>query len=166
VRAAAIPLLFPPMKIGESTSATAPWRQIHPLSAGDHLGADRLLVIGVRARLAAGVTVDACTPSCRRRGRFSANMLDTLFTDQIYGDLEQLEPHQHAGAQRAAGRPRRRPIETLMLAPKCRSARDRGAPVGEMPQGTAGTAAGDRRPRRIRLPAASYLMFEAATAAR
>src|SRR5256885_3272916 len=33
-------------------------RQLHPLSPAIHLGADRLLVIGVRARRAAGEAVD------------------------------------------------------------------------------------------------------------
>src|ERR1700686_2395741 len=55
---AAIPLLFPPIKIGEEYFGDRAMRQVHPLSPAIHLGADRLLVLGVRARRAAGVTVD------------------------------------------------------------------------------------------------------------
>src|SRR5205085_8246446 len=56
-----------------------------------HLGADRLLVIGVRARRAAGVVVDRLHAVMPTPGEIFGYMLDTLFTDQIYGDLEQLE---------------------------------------------------------------------------
>src|SRR5271170_2541909 len=45
---AAIPLLFPPMKLGEDYFGDGAMRQIHPLSPAIHLGADRLLIIGVR----------------------------------------------------------------------------------------------------------------------
>src|SRR5580700_9433390 len=60
---AAIPLLFPPIKIGEDYFGDGAMRQIHPLSPAIHLGADRLLIIGVRARRAAGVAVNRLTPS-------------------------------------------------------------------------------------------------------
>jgi len=150
---AAIPLLFPPMKIGEEYFGDGAMRQIHPLSPAIHLGADRLLVIGVRARRAAGVTVDRLHTVMPTPGEIFGYMLDTLFTDQIYGDLEQLERIKHAGAQRAAGRPRRTADRDADAGAECRSARDRGAPRGRDAAGTAGTAAGDRRPRRIRLPA-------------
>ncbi len=55
---AAIPLLFPPIRIGEEYFGDGAMRQLHPLSPAIHLGADRLLIIGVRARRAAGVTVN------------------------------------------------------------------------------------------------------------
>src|SRR5690349_19832847 len=50
----AIPLLFPPMQLGEDHYGDGAMRQMNPLSPAVHLGADRLLVIGVRARRAAG----------------------------------------------------------------------------------------------------------------
>ena len=56
-----------------------------------HLGADRLLIIGVRARRAAGVAVNRAATAMPTPGAIFGYMLDTLFTDQIYGDLEQLE---------------------------------------------------------------------------
>jgi len=88
---AAIPLLFPPIKIGDDYFGDGAMRQIHPLSPAIHLGADRLLVIGVRARRAAGVTVNRVHIPMPTPGEIFGYMLDTLFTDQIYGDLEQLE---------------------------------------------------------------------------
>jgi len=88
---AAIPLLFPPMRIGDEYYGDGAMRQVHPLSPAIHLGADRLLIIGVRARRAAGVQVHRLPPIMPTPGEIFGYMLDTLFTDQIYGDLEQLE---------------------------------------------------------------------------
>src|SRR5207253_2584795 len=70
-----------------------------------------------RARRAAGVTVDRLHTVMPTPGEIFGYMLDTLFTDQIYGDLEQLERINtlvHSAPQAARGE---RPIETLMLAP-------------------------------------------------
>src|SRR5262245_39000296 len=53
----AIPLLFPPMQLGEEHFGDGAMRQLNPLSPAVHLGADRVLVVGVRARRAAGVAV-------------------------------------------------------------------------------------------------------------
>jgi NTE family protein len=114
---AAIPLLFPPMRIGDEYYGDGAMRQVHPLSPAIHLGADRLLITGVRARRAAGVQVNRLPPIMPTPGEIFGYMLDTLFTDQIYSDLEQLERFNelvHAAPQAARGG---RPIETLMLAP-------------------------------------------------
>src|SRR5580693_10337274 len=51
----AIPMLFPPMRLGDEYFGDGAMRQMNPLSPAIHLGADRLLVIGVRARRDAGV---------------------------------------------------------------------------------------------------------------
>ena len=114
---AAIPLLFPPIMIGDQYYGDGAMRQVHPLSPAIHLGADRLLIIGVRARRAAGVQVNRLPPIMPTPGEIFGYMLDTLFTDQIYSDLEQLERFNewvHAAPLAARGG---RPIETLMLAP-------------------------------------------------
>src|SRR5204862_526698 len=66
-------------------------RQPHPLSPAIHLVADRLQIIGVRARRAAGVTVNRHQSVMPTPGEIFGYMLDTLFADQIYADLEQLE---------------------------------------------------------------------------
>jgi len=158
---AAIPLLFPPMKIGEEYFGDGAMRQIHPLSPAIHLGADRLLVIGVRARRAAGVVVDRLHAVMPTPGEIFGYMLDTLFTDQIYGDLEQLERINtlvHSAPQAARGE---RPIETLMLAPSVDPREIAARHVGEMPQGLRVLlrVIGGRDVSGYQL--ASYLMFEA-----
>lgn len=158
---AAIPLLFPPIKIGEEYFGDGAMRQVHPLSPAIHLGADRLLVIGVRARRAAGVTVDRQHSVMPTPGEIFGYMLDTLFTDQIYGDLEQLERINtlvHSAPQAARGE---RPIETLMLAPSVDPREIAARHVREMPPGLRALlrVIGGRDVSGYQL--ASYLMFEA-----
>ncbi len=158
---AAIPLLFPPIKIGEEYYGDGAMRQVHPLSPAIHLGADRLLVIGVRARRAAGVTVDRQHAVMPTPGEIFGYMLDTLFTDQIYGDLEQLERINtlvHSAPQAARGE---RPIETLMLAPSVDPREIAARHVSEMPAGLRALlrVIGGRDVSGYQL--ASYLMFEA-----
>ncbi|HKD52590.1 MAG TPA: patatin-like phospholipase family protein [Steroidobacteraceae bacterium] len=158
---AAIPLLFPPIKIGEEYFGDGAMRQLHPLSPAIHLGADRLLIIGVRARRAAGVAPASRTPIMPTPGDIFGYMLDTLFTDQIYGDLEQLEQINvlvHNAPEAARGE---RPIETLMLAPSVDPREIAARYAAEMPPGLRALlrVIGGRDASGYQL--ASYLTFEA-----
>ncbi|HEY0767518.1 MAG TPA: patatin-like phospholipase family protein [Steroidobacteraceae bacterium] len=158
---AAIPLLFPPIKIGDEYFGDGAMRQVHPLSPAIHLGADRLLIIGVRARRAAGVAVNRLPTVMPTPGEIFGYMLDTLFTDQIYGDLEQLERINtlvHSAPQAARGE---RVIETLMLAPSVDPREIAARHVHEMPRGLRVLlrVIGGRDVSGYQL--ASYLMFEA-----
>ena len=114
---AAIPLLFPPMRLGNEFFGDGAMRQLNPLSPAIHLGADRLLIIGVRARRAAGVPTARTAALMPSPGEIFGYMLDTLFTDQVFGDLEQLERiNQLVEFAPFAAHGSRR-VETLMLAP-------------------------------------------------
>ncbi|HEV3286933.1 MAG TPA: patatin-like phospholipase family protein [Steroidobacteraceae bacterium] len=157
----AIPLLFPPMPIGADYFGDGAMRQLHPLSPAIHLGADRLLIIGVRARRQAGVTVNRMQTSMPTPGEIFGYMLDTLFTDQIYGDLEQLQrinslvenaPQVTRGEHR---------VQTLMLAPSVDPREIAARHAHEMPRGLRALlrVIGGRAPSGMQL--ASYLMFEA-----
>jgi NTE family protein len=157
----AIPLLFPPMAIGADYFGDGAMRQLHPLSPAIHLGADRLLIIGVRARRQAGVTVNRMQTSMPTPGEIFGYMLDTLFTDQIYGDLEQLQrinslvenaPQVTRGEHR---------VQTLMLAPSVDPREIAARHAHEMPRGLRALlrVIGGRAPSGMQL--ASYLMFEA-----
>jgi NTE family protein len=157
----AIPLLFPPMLIGGDYFGDGAMRQLHPLSPAIHLGADRLLIIGVRARRAAGVAVNRLEPHMPTPGEIFGYMLDTLFTDQIYGDLEQLERINElvrSAPQAARGE---RQVETLMLAPSVDPREIAAQHVGEMPPGLRALlrVIGGRDASGYQL--ASYLTFEA-----
>ena len=158
---AAIPLLFPPIRIGDEYYGDGAMRQVHPLSPAIHLGADRLLIIGVRARRAAGVAPPSRTPTMPTPGDIFGFMLDTLFTDQIYGDLEQLEQINvlvHNAPQAARDE---RPIETLMLAPSVDPREIAARYAAEMPPGLRALlrVIGGRDASGYQL--ASYLTFEA-----
>jgi NTE family protein len=157
----AIPLLFPPMQIAGDYFGDGAMRQLHPLSPAIHLGADRVLVIGVRARHAAGVTINRLQAVMPTPGEIFGYMLDTLFTDQIYGDLEQLERINelvHSAPQAARGE---RQIETLMLAPSVDPREIAAQHAAEMPPGLKALlrVIGGRDASGFQL--ASYLTFEA-----
>ncbi len=86
----AVPMIFPPVQINGEYFGDGAMRQAPPLSPAIHLGADRILVIGVRDE-----TADKA-PSADRRQSFpsfaqiAGYMLDTLFMDGLYSDLERM----------------------------------------------------------------------------
>ncbi len=157
----AIPLLFQPMKLDEEYFGDGAMRQLNPLSPAIHLGADRLLVIGVRARRAAGVTVSRLQPAMPTPGAIFGYMLDTLFTDQIYGDLEQLERINELVQNAPQVMHGERHVETLMLAPSVDPREIAARHVAEMPRGLRALlrVIGGRDAAGYQL--ASYLTFEA-----
>jgi NTE family protein len=157
---AAIPMLFPPITLHDECYGDGAMRQLNPLSPAVHLGADRMLIIGVRARRAAGVAVPRLAVTPPSPGQIFGYMLDTLFTDQIYGDLEQLERINqlvHAAPEAAPGL---RSVETLMLAPSVDPREIAARHIAEMPPGLRALlrVIGARDVSGSQL--ASYLMFE------
>jgi NTE family protein len=157
----AIPMLFPPMRLGEEYFGDGAMRQLNPLSPAIHLGADRLLIIGVRARRGAGVAVNRSRIAMPTPGEIFGYMLDTLFTDQVYGDLEQLERmNQLAEASPSAAREIHH-VDTLMLAPSVDPREIAGRHMGDVPAGLRALlrVIGGREPSGYQL--ASYLTFEA-----
>jgi NTE family protein len=85
----AVPFLFPPVRMGDEFFGDGSMRQATPFSAAIHLGADRLLVIGTRNE--AQVLPPATTmPTSPTFGQIFGYMLDALFVDGLYSDLERL----------------------------------------------------------------------------
>jgi NTE family protein len=111
----AIPFLFRPVRIGEQFYGDGAMRQTAPLSAALHLGADRLLVIGVREPEGSAPTPrQAVEPTF---GQMFGFMLDTLFMDQIVADIERLNS-MNDGADAPHGVDRRtRHIQSLVITP-------------------------------------------------
>lgn len=157
---AAIPLLFPPMRLGDEYFGDGAMRQLNPLSPAIHLGADRLLIIGVRARQSAGVAVTRSQPMMPSPGEIFGYMLDTLFTDQIYGDLEQLEKINDLVKLAPEAAEGSRHVETLMLAPSVDPREIAGRHGAEVPRGLRALlrVIGGRDSSGFQL--ASYLTFE------
>ena len=125
---AAVPFLFPAVCIDGEYYGDGAMRQLAPLSPAINLGADRLLVVGVRAPeaiprapTAAGEAIPrshALTARPPSFGQIFGFMLDTLFMDGLQSDLERLErDNLLIGAAGAAVGPLRR-IEVLTITPR------------------------------------------------
>jgi NTE family protein len=160
IASAAIPMLFPPMRLGEEYFGDGAMRQLNPLSPAIHLGADRLLVIGVRARRGAGVAVNRTRTAMPSPGEIFGYMLDTLFTDQVYGDLEQLERMNQLAASPTPDARDIQHVETLMLAPSVDPREIAARHTGDIPPGLRALlrVIGGRDASGYQL--ASYLTFE------
>lgn len=87
-----VPMLFPPERIDDEFYGDGAMRQLSPLSPALHLGANRLLVIGMRGSAGGGVSKRRSAPDAPPSpGQLFGYALDNLFTDQIYSDLEQID---------------------------------------------------------------------------
>ncbi len=87
----AVPFVFPPVQIGEEYFGDGALREAAPLSPAIHLGANRLLVIGTRDEK----TMDQPNPAVfdghpPSFGHIAGYILDTIFLDGLYADLERL----------------------------------------------------------------------------
>lgn len=84
----AIPYIFPAAFVDDQYYADGAVRQAKPLSMPLHLGANRLLVIGVRDER--GGSLDESSRQYPSLGRIAGYMLDTLFMDGLFNDLEHM----------------------------------------------------------------------------
>ena len=116
----AVPYVFPPVRIGNEYFGDGAMRQATPLSPVVHLGADRILVIGIRDETG-GVEPDAADepPSF---AQIAGYMLDTLFMDGLYSDLERITRVNDLldsvpDTELQAGDRRFRPIDTMLVVP-------------------------------------------------
>ena len=88
----AVPFLFPPVLIGEEYYGDGAMREANPFSAAIHLGAERLLVIGTRNEARPIAMTPPLSPTF---GQIFGYMLDALFSDGLYADLERLTQINH-----------------------------------------------------------------------
>lgn len=116
----AIPLLFPPVRLNYEYFGDGAVRQAAPISPALHLGANRVLVIGVRSQEqeVQAIPITARPPSLAQIG---AHLLNSTFIDNLESDLELLgrlntvgqllpeeERKKHLGLS---------PVEVLVIAP-------------------------------------------------
>jgi NTE family protein len=113
----AIPFLFPAVRLRDEYFGDGAMRQSAPLSPAVHLGAERLLVIGVRARQAAGIGSVIGRDRAPTAGQLFGFMLDTLFSDQLEADFEQISRLNRISEQLGAASGELRRIDSALLSP-------------------------------------------------
>jgi NTE family protein len=112
----AVPFLFPPVYIDDEFYGDGAMREANPFSPAIHLGVQRLLVIGTRNES----RPPRATPHSPTFGQIFGYMLDALFSDGLYSDLERLtqlnEIVERAGPLSTDG-VRLRRIDMLVILP-------------------------------------------------
>ena len=118
----AVPMIFPPVKLRRGYFGDGAMRQATPLSPAVHLGADRILVIGIRDETADKAPAADKPQAHPSFAQIAGYMLDTLFMDGLYSDLErmtrinQLIDSVHPD-HRTGSLQRMRPIDTMLIVP-------------------------------------------------
>ncbi|MEN8182873.1 MAG: patatin-like phospholipase family protein [Myxococcota bacterium] len=90
---AAIPALFPPVRVGDTYYADGGLRMNTPLAPAVHMGADRVLVVGLRSRVPTGREARAAERRVEGLGNplfLYGKVLNAVLLDQLDTDLGQL----------------------------------------------------------------------------
>ena len=166
----AIPLLFPPVLLNRSWYGDGAVRQQSPLSPALHLGANKVLVIGVTHNTAempvAGQPGPMLkTPSPPSLAQLGGHLLHSTFIDSLETDLEQLERMNRLAAYQPfamrTGSNGIRHVDVLVIAPSepvdLIAARHRDA----LPAGLRMFLRGSGATRTSGSDLLSYLLFEA-----
>jgi NTE family protein len=117
----AVPFLFPPVVLNDEYFGDGSMRQATPFSSAIHLGADRLVVVGTRNDTTEHARVHP-KPALRSPsfGQIFGYMLDALFSDGLYSDMERLQQMnmllRQVGSQRV-GDVVLKPVESLVILP-------------------------------------------------
>ena len=116
----AVPLVFAPQRIDNEYYGDGAMRQATPLSPAVHLGADRILVLGIRDETGDLPPEEPGDPPSF--AQIAGYMLDTLFMDGLYSDLERITrinqlvdavpENARQGSMRQV-----RPIDTMLIVP-------------------------------------------------
>lgn len=121
----AIPLIFPPVKVNREYFGDGAVRQLAPISPVLHLGATRVLVVGVSGNPQPGAPQPEVVRSKGARSpslaQISGHILNSTFIDSLEGDIELLERLNHMSRLVPSGlHPRGlglKPVEVLVIAP-------------------------------------------------
>ncbi|MDP3814986.1 patatin-like phospholipase family protein [Pseudomonas sp.] len=122
---ASIPLIFPPVKINREYFGDGAVRQSAPISPALHLGATRVLVVGVSGNpLGSQANIPVVRPLQSRPpslAQISGHMLNSTFIDSLESDIELLERLNQMGRlippelhPRGSGL---KPVDVLVISP-------------------------------------------------
>ena len=161
----AVPLIFPPVKIGGEYFGDGAMRQHAPLSSAIHLGANRMLVIGVRDEHPDPEPTAGAAVTYPSIGEIAGYMLDTLFMDGLYSDLERLTRINLILEQIKAGSlhgpvAQLQPLTTLIIVPTRDLREVAQRHVAELPRAVRLLLGGLGAMSRGGAQLISYLLFE------
>ncbi|MBI3937559.1 MAG: patatin-like phospholipase family protein [Betaproteobacteria bacterium] len=91
VASSALPFIFPPVRINREYFGDGSMRQIAPVSPALHLGANRLLVIGVGRQLERQQPERVKVDSYPSLAQIAGHALNSIFLDSLEVDLERLQ---------------------------------------------------------------------------
>jgi NTE family protein len=120
----AIPVLFPAVKLRNEYFGDGSMRQTAPLSPALHLGANRLLIIGVRNTSLDEPPEDGVVIPYPSFGQITGYIFDTLFMDSLDADIERMQRINHTIAETRDKRVEfhdtsLRQIDYLVISPSC-----------------------------------------------
>lgn len=162
---AAVPFVFPPVQIGGEFYGDGSMRHGAPLSPAIHLGADRMLIVGVRDERPDAEPPVGAAAERPTFAHLAGYMLDTLFMDGLYTDLERLSRTnrilEQLGDRKLSGTlGALRPLHTLVIVPHQDIRSVAAEHARELPRGVRlllrGLGAGSRSGMQL----VSYLLFE------
>jgi NTE family protein len=119
---AAIPWLFPAVKLHDEYYGDGSMRQTAPLSPALHMGANRLLIIGVRNPGTDPVPASDVIVPYPSFGQIAGYIFDNLFMDSLDADIERMRRINHTIAETREKRVEfmdtaLRQVEYLMISP-------------------------------------------------
>jgi NTE family protein len=162
----AIPVLFPAVKLRNEYFGDGSMRLTAPLSPALHLGANRLLIIGVRNPKPDTPSGDERNVPYPSFGQISGYIFDTLFMDSLDADIERLRRINHTITETkdkhvVYNDSSLRQIDYLVISPS-RDIRDIVARyIGNFPRSVRVLLKGIGALTREGRPLMSYLMFDA-----
>jgi len=163
---AAIPWLFPAVKLHDEYYGDGSMRQTAPLSPALHMGANRLLVIGVRSPGPDAAPADDVIVPYPSFGQIAGYIFDNLFMDSLDADIERMQRINHTIAETRDKRVEftdtaLRQIEYLMISPSRDMREIVERYVGNFPLSVRILLMGVGAMAREGRPLMSYLMFDA-----
>ncbi|MGB5306521.1 MAG: patatin-like phospholipase family protein [Gammaproteobacteria bacterium] len=162
----AIPVLFPAVKLRNEYFGDGSMRQTAPLSPALHMGANRLLIIGVRNPRPDVAIEDGSSVPYPSFGAISGYIFDTLFMDSLDADIERMRRINHTISETKDKRVEYkdtslRQIDYLVISPS-RDVREIVARyVDNFPRSLRVLLKGIGALAREGRPLMSYLMFDA-----
>ena len=113
----ALPILFPAAQIDGEWHGDGSLRQTSPISPAIHMGADRILIVAVRNE-DPNLQAPAQPLPYPSFGQVAGYMLDSLFMDAIYTDLERIQRINRTVAMADGGHTNElRPVDARVIVP-------------------------------------------------